>query len=154
VQCSAVCGCRLVFCVITQKVEVRPPAAGAVVPKDLTTLAYRTVLVEVQKDDNLTELHGYAHRLLANNVPVVLCGTDADQMALRQGLTASLGSNGLVTTDVALHLPSHTPGDRYRFRVLRLTILTTAPLGFRVCVAVRCVRANCFGRGGAVIVTL
>ena len=109
------------------------PGAGSVTPKDLTTLAYRTMLLELSAGDNLTELHGYAHRLLANGVPLVLCGADAELFGLRASLTAALGGEGLQTSDVALHIPSHGMQDRYRFRVLRLIVMTTKALTFRVC---------------------
>ncbi len=108
------------------------PVGGCPIPKDLTTLAYRAVLVELQHGDNLTDLHGYVHRLLANNVPLVLCGSDAEMMAMRQSLLAAMGDEGLQAVDVALHQPNHNPNDRFRFRVLRLTLLTTKPLAFRV----------------------
>ena len=106
---------------------------GCAVPKDLTALGYRATVVEVLPGDNVADVHSYAHRLLANNVPLLLCGSDIDVQAVKQSLMARLSGDGLQVVDVALHLPSHSVQDRFRFRVLRLVIMTIGPLGFRVC---------------------
>ena len=102
-------------------------------PKDLATLSYRAVLVELPAGENVTELHGFVLRLLAGGVPVVLCGPEAEQAMVRQNLAVCLADEGLQTADVALYTPSRTVADKYRFRAQKLTVLTVGPLKFKVC---------------------
>ena len=107
-------------------------------PKDLMALCYRAMIVELATGDNVVELHGYVLRLLANNVPVVLCGADVEQVAVRQSVTAALDSIELKVADMALHIPSHSVTGRYKYDVLRLTVLSSAPLKMRVCTTLLC----------------
>ena len=95
-------------------------------------LQFRVVLIELPADETVTEVHGLVNALLAKTVPVVLCGAETDQAAVRQSLSGSLASEGLLVTEMQLHVPNPQTHHRFRFNVLKVTLLHMLPLPFRV----------------------
>jgi hypothetical protein len=110
----------------------RAPDGGAVLPHDVSQLYFRTVLVELAPGDNVTDIHGFVQRTLASNMTVVLCGAEVDQVTVRSALMTNLRGEGLREYDVFMYVPSHTVGDAYRYRMVKLTVLTIPPLPFKV----------------------
>ena len=106
---------------------------GAPVSADLLALNFHSVLVELDGLTAVTEVHGLVAQVLAKGAPVVLCGAEADQAAVRQSLKAPLEGEGLLQTDIALHVPAPNAADKYRFKLLKICVLHRLPLPVRVC---------------------
>lgn len=90
------------------------------------------MLIELDPDEPVAEVHGLVHQVLAKGSPVVLCGTEGDITTVRQSLKTPLEGEGLLMKEIALHVPSRGKSD-YRYRVLKLTVLHRLPFPVPVC---------------------